>query len=91
MDSTVVEEVLTAAPVETEDVLDENEEYLSGFKLSAATAASSFVRKLYDMVDGDNLDIIAWLPDGTSFEVLHSLHVSTNCNACFAFHKGERS
>ena len=31
--------------------------------------ASSFVKKLYDMVDNESDDIISWVLGGTAFEV----------------------
>jgi hypothetical protein len=36
---------------------------------SNSNLTSSFVRKLYDMVENESPDIIAWLPDGLAFEV----------------------
>jgi hypothetical protein len=31
--------------------------------------ASSFVKKLFEMVDNESNDIISWVSDGTAFEV----------------------
>jgi hypothetical protein len=51
----------------------------------SSTASTTFVRKLYDMVDKENDEIICWLPDGLSFEVL--LQNFTLCLACICNNK----
>ena len=39
----------------------------------SSTAASSFVKKLFEMVEYENFDIISWTADGRSFEVRFQL------------------
>lgn len=51
------------------DYLDDDRFDLEDGSRSCRSSASSFVRKLFDMVERESRDIISWLPDGQSFEV----------------------
>lgn len=48
---------------------DDHFDFEDGSRSCRSTTASSFVRKLYDMVERENDDIIGWLEDGLTFEV----------------------
>ncbi len=50
------------------DIFDSFDES-SSLQKGSSTAASSFVKKLFEMVEYENFDIIAWTQDGRSFEV----------------------
>jgi hypothetical protein len=66
-----------------EDLIDEDrfefEEGADGSRSTRNLTASSFVRKLYDMVHGENTDIIGWLADGLSFEVINNKKKLFDC------------
>jgi hypothetical protein len=52
-------------PAEFEDQIDDDSSPRCG-----GSGASSFVRKLFEIVSSDNDGIVGWMSDGISFEVL---------------------
>lgn len=62
--------IVTSFGSPTHDSYGEDHFDLEDGSRSTRNTASSFVRKLYEMVDKENPDIICWLSDGVAFEVL---------------------
>jgi hypothetical protein len=52
---------------------------------SNSNLTSSFVRKLYDMVENESPDVISWLPDGLAFEVEEHLSVGILFSRIFTY------
>ena len=58
-----------ASPSAEDYADDDHFDLEDGSRSCRSIAASSFVRKLYDMVERESDEIIGWLPDGMCFEV----------------------